>query len=79
MSHLLKAQRLFNQYHKANRPARNETYEEHKKEYERAKFEFATYMYQLAFQGKLMVKTDKGLRYVSMEFEHQANKEKADE
>ena len=73
MAHLLKAQRLFNEYHKANRPARNETYEQHKKEYERAKLNFATYMYQLALRGKLLVDTDKGLRYVNIEVNCQEN------
>lgn len=66
----LKVQTLFNKYNKANRPVRNENYEQQKKEYERAQREFAVYMFELALEGKLLVKTGTGIRNVNPESEY---------
>ena len=52
----LKAQYLFDRYKKANKDYRKETYEQDKKAYDKAQFEFAHYMFQLAVQNKLFVK-----------------------
>lgn len=65
----LKAQYLFDRYKKANKPYRKETYEQDKKAYDRATFEFAHYMFLLAVQNKLFVKVGDEFKPVNIKGE----------
>lgn len=69
MGKTLKAQYLFEEFKRANKDYNEQTYNEDKKRYDEAKHEFAIYMFQLAEEGKLLIKTKTGLRYVNLETE----------